>query len=154
MGFLGQERKEIQRGRKAKKKERKWKESRKEGRDGKKKGNIIPPLWYLSVTCACAGGMTLAKTDCLITSSALYLIHALIIFLVVSLPLMFLYFSTTFLSKDSLQWLVVSPLLPSATFPFACHVLTTGFCLKTPSKVLPHDLKTYSLLYRENDFPI
>lgn len=65
----------------------KWEGGRKEERE-----TSCWPLWYLRVTCVCAGVvMAFSKTDHLITSSVLYPTHVLIVFLVVFILNIFVY---------------------------------------------------------------
>lgn len=83
---------------------RKSHEGREEKKRRKKDGNETssPPLWYIRKTGIHAGvGIAFSKTDQLITSSVVYLIHTLIVFLVLVLIPAFLFISKTHFFKGS-----------------------------------------------------
>lgn len=90
----------VSRSRKEDKKKESGRKGGKKRRKKEGKETSSPPLWYLSKTGIHAGvGIAFSKTDQLITSSVLYPIHTLIVFLVLVLIPAFLFISKTHFFK-------------------------------------------------------
>lgn len=122
-------------------------QGRKEGRKRWKKEwrETIPSLWYLSVTCACVGyGTCKDRMPHHFLSSVPNPCAGCVCCCILTSGVSLLFYD---MSLQRLSVMVGCICSDSTSYhvPFACCVLPLGFCLKTPRKVWPHDLKTHSL---------